>query len=110
MDQKIIAKIRSAVAAAKSSGGARPRYSEKIKVAVVEACRSGVRASEVARLTGLSGATVFEWVKRNGDRFRAVRVSPIASESAPIYVHVPGGVRIECSSSHQLREVLESLK
>lgn len=112
MSPKKIEKIKEAVLRTQEAGGERPRYSDEVKKAVVEILSSGVGLTEASRLTGVRAPTILKWSRRVGGGFREVAISPEADARGETVISIilPGGLRIECPSMAQLKDILGYLK
>ena len=119
MSPKKIKNIKDEVLRLQQAGGKRVRYPEQIKQSVLKILNSGMGLSEVSRATGLNAPAILKWSQKLGDEFRTVKISEKIStnempgrfhRTEPICIVTSGGIRIECSSTTQLKEVLELLK
>jgi hypothetical protein len=111
MNKNKIEEIRKSVEQSPKTAGGRHRYSEAVKTAVRELLADGVKAAELANLTGISPATLFQWSKpRRRKRFRRVEVVTEGASLPGLRIVFPDGVSIECPSIACLKGVLESIR
>ncbi len=109
MDTKEILSLRQAISQSKESSKGRIRYSAGVKSSVMNLLKSGIKASELCRATGLHPATIANWKKGKG-AFRKVRVQKDKSrepetQESTLKVILPNGVQIEGASLSVLRKL-----
>ena len=114
MNRNKVERIRESVEQAKAGPDRRPRYSEFVKSTAQDLLSSGMKAAELANLTGISRASLFQWSKRKASRhkrkrFRSLSVEPRSPVSTGLRIVLTSGVLIECPSVDCLKAILESL-
>ena len=84
--------------------GARTNYSPSIKSQVRELRESGVSASAISSVTGISLRTIESWSKSSKESI-GFRSLPVSSEASSFELIFPNGIKVRGLSIEQLLEV-----
>lgn len=110
---KKIKLIRDQVEKAKSSGSGRPSFPKGMKVDVIELLQSGVSASSLVQMTGLSMSSVSRWnseSQASAAFHKVTKEKPtkvIAVKDFSFKLILPNGISLESSSEELLKKIFE---
>ena len=110
---KKIKLIRDQVEKAKRAGMGRPSFPKGMKENVIDLLQSGVGASNLAQMTGLSISSISRWNSESQPAaafHKVIKEKPVkvtAAKDFSFKLTLPNGISLESSSEELLKKVFE---
>lgn len=107
---KRIKLIRDQVVEAKRGGPGRPSFPQVMKESVIALLQSGVSATDLAQMTGLSMSSLNRWGSQPVSFHKVTKVKALkvtTSKDFSFKLTLPNGISLESSSEELLKKIFE---